>query len=455
MLYARRAARFFERLANPVEQLQSPSGVLLYSPNLLRFVALCNYAIWVAGFINNFLLSDFFSHSFSGEKITQLFYSQLALVVVGAFGTGAVLLFARSHYRGCMLAATMLAVSSGMLVSVYMYGLNVNPHLLLAVTPLLLVGFTVGRDGLLFTAAWIVVNYVFLQLADQWGWWPQPGGISIDVVKHENLSAFVILMLIVLATEFYLVKISVTLRTQGELHQEIENKQRYQLELLSRIVTAQDEERKRIAYLLHEGPVQDMAALRLAIRNEASESETISMVDTVLTQLRTLSSNLHPATLDLYGLPSALDQLTAQHSHDGAMHIEVSHPQFGRVDPQVEIVLFRIAQEALNNVRKHSNAQHAWVRLEEGKDTISLEVRDDGLGFDVEPVQRQAVQAGHLGLAMLHELALSVGGTLRIASQPGQGATVTVLVPNPHPQPAIHSFQEQLSYRIEEHRSLT
>src|SRR6186713_1309524 len=110
MLIAKRAARFFERLANPDEQTQAPKGVLLYSPNLLRFVAALCYLIWLVGFVNNFFISDFFRRSFSDAQIRELFYSQIALVVVGAFGTGLVIYFARIRYRLCMLAASMLAI---------------------------------------------------------------------------------------------------------------------------------------------------------------------------------------------------------------------------------------------------------------------------------------------------------------------------------------------------------
>src|SRR5690349_9172712 len=80
MLIAKRAARFFERLVNPDEQAQAPKGVLLYSPNLLRFVAALCYLIWLAGFVNNFFISDFFRRSFSDRQLNDLFYSQFALV---------------------------------------------------------------------------------------------------------------------------------------------------------------------------------------------------------------------------------------------------------------------------------------------------------------------------------------------------------------------------------------
>ena len=93
------------------------------------------------------------------------------------------------------------------------------------------------------------------------------------------------------------------------------------------------------------------------------------------------------------------------------------------------LVLIRLPTgEALNNFRYHSAARQAWLNLREIDDTIRLGVRDDGHGFDVEPVRRRAVETRHFGLATLHELALSVKGDLEISSRPGEGTTIRVSV---------------------------
>jgi signal transduction histidine kinase len=429
MLYARRAARFFERLANPDEQAEAPKGVLLYSPNLLRFVAVLCYVILLLGYINNFFISDFFRRSFSDATMREIFYAQSVLVFIGAIGTGLVVYFARTHYRACMLFASMLAVSSSMVAIAFMYGLNVNPHLLLAVTPLLLIGFTVGRDGLLLVTLWIVANYVFLYLGDAWGWWPRPTDTTVDIVKHENLSAFIIVLLIVTAVEFYIVKIAVTLRKQGELHRALEEDQQERVELLSRLVTAKDEERQQLAHALHEGPVQDLVALRYGVWNAMERDKLVEIIDAATLKLRTVSRDLHPSDLELYGLPSTLDRLAKRQGKESDIEIDVGLPDKVCANNEVARVLYRIAQEALNNFRYHSSARRAWLNLEESDHTIALEVRDDGHGFDVEPIQRQAVEAGHFGLATLHELTAVVKGELEISSRPGEGTTVKVTVP--------------------------
>ena len=92
-------------------------------------------------------------------------------------------------------------------------------------------------------------------------------------------------------------------------------------------------------------------------------------------------------------------------------------------------MLFRIAQEALTNIQKHSNAQHAWLQLEQVEQTLVLVIRDDGQGFDANPTLRRAIQAGHLGLATMHELASSIGGGLKIVSTPRHGTAVRVTAP--------------------------
>lgn len=516
MIYAKRAARFLEQLASPDDQSFAPQGVLLYSPSLLRLVAVCAYGVFVLGFINNYFLSDFFNRWFSDEKMTRLFYTQSALVIVGAIGTGSVVIFARSRYRGCMLGATMLAISSSMIACSYMYGYDVNPHLLLAITPLLLVGFTVGRDGLLLSAGWIGVNYLFLYLADTWGWWPQLSSIGVDVVKHENLSAFIILILIVLATQFYLVKISATLRKQGELHREVEARQRAQLELLSRLVSSKDEERKRIARDLHDAPLQEMAVISRALtemredvegmlarcedvlltsepKTTASERETvvspaspvtslmnewhtrlsrllgedlrltavplatsdvgsslttmdqptqqaqesIPTIEATLTQVRATSQSirdicddLHPTYLDdplASTLSASVSRLRAQ-SPTIPVTLTTSGSEPPELPDETKTACKHILEEAVSNALAHAHATSIECSLSFALDgLLTLEVADDGIGFESRPA-RELRSAGHHGLANMRERAELVGGELSIEAQPGMGTLIKLLI---------------------------
>ncbi len=260
-----KAVHIVDRVMEPEDTTSAPEGVLLYSPTLLRLVAICTYAIFLLAFLNNFLVSDFFRNWFPGQEEMRLFYGQLVLVVMGAIGVGAVVIFARRYYKGAMLAATMFSISTSMIASAYMYGLDVNPHQLLVLVPLLVVGFAVGRSGLVLSVAWIIVMYVFLWTADELSWWPRPTNININIVKHENFSTLVIMLVVLLATQFYLLKIGMTLRKQGQLYGELQDKEHYQEYLLSRIMTVQDEERKRIARDLHDAPLQEMFVVGRAL----------------------------------------------------------------------------------------------------------------------------------------------------------------------------------------------
>jgi signal transduction histidine kinase len=155
----------------------------------------------------------------------------------------------------------------------------------------------------------------------------------------------------------------------------------------------------------------------------------VEIIDAATLKLRAVSRDLHPSDLELYGLPFTLDRLAKRQAKESGIEIDVSLPDKVCANEEVARVLYRIAQEVLNNVRYHSGAEHAWLNLAENDDTVTLQVRDDGQGFDVEPVQRQAVERGHFGLATLHELTSAVKGKLEISSGPGEGTTVRVSVP--------------------------
>lgn len=394
---------------------QNASGVLLYAPDAIRLASLVFFVVGVV-----------FSILYISENWgdTRLVLIRLLVVLLTGLGTTLTFIFVRKYYRAWVLIAALLGISATLWVVTYMDGPNINPHAAIVVLYVMGAGFCLGRRGVIISSIWLVLNYLLLILLSYWNVWPQPPTVPVAKLQYENVSAIFFLMLILLPVLLgYLALVEQSIKQLKGSHQE-------QQRLLQRLIAVQEGEREHIAHILHEGTIQDMAALRLAVLNEQSTKDVILVIDTMLQQLRTLSGDLYPASLHLYGLPTALDQLAAQHERASYIQIQVSHTELQCSDPQIGIVLYRIAQEALNNVRKHSNAQHVWANLGESNNVLSLEVRDDGQGFDVEPVQRQAVQTGHLGLATLHELALSVGGTLGITSQPGQGTIVTVAVPS-------------------------
>ena len=209
---------------------------------------------------------------------------------------------------------------------------------------------------------------------------------------------------------------------------------RRQLEAL--LVNAQESERKRIAYDLHDDSIQVMTAVAFRLkafrRRMAKDPEFAAHLDELeevvreaIRRLRGLLFELRPVVLDREGLGAALRQYLSTLEGEG---IASSLETRLQTEPALEarVLLYRLAQEALMNVRKHSGAQRVEVRVEERGEGVALRVRDDGAGFSPE---RQAARAGHLGLLAMRERAEVFGGWCRIQSVPGAGTTVDVWVP--------------------------
>ena len=212
---------------------------------------------------------------------------------------------------------------------------------------------------------------------------------------------------------------------------------------LQEITRAQEEERKRIARELHDDTAQDLVVLSReldsfvvsAINNLSAEE--ISYVERlrqqtehILDGVHRFSQDLRPSVLDDLGLVPALEWLTSDlTNHFGiAIALEVLG-SVRRFPPEMELVLFRIAQEALRNMWKHSEASKAWVTLEFGDDKTMLTVKDNGRGFELPERIEDLTVAGKLGLAGMQERAQLIGGRLRLESEPGKGTTVTLEVP--------------------------
>ena len=149
-----------------------------------------------------------------------------------------------------------------------------------------------------------------------------------------------------------------------------------------------------------------------------------------LEETRALAHDLRPALLDDVGLVGALPGLGQQctQTYGVPVRVDVDTPPLGRLPPEVEVALFRIAQEALTNIGKHAAARSARVALSFQEGTARLVVQDDGKGFDLEQVRRPTRQGG-LGLFGLSERVALLRGTLALDTAPGQGVRLTVTVP--------------------------
>ncbi|MBI4286480.1 MAG: HAMP domain-containing protein [Chloroflexi bacterium] len=225
-------------------------------------------------------------------------------------------------------------------------------------------------------------------------------------------------------------------------YREIETKEAARRELLRKILTAQEEERKRIARELHDETTQSLIALVMrletlnAVAVEATRKTGNRLADIKALAVKTLDNvhktifDLRPSVLDDLGLLSAL-RWYAENRLPAAgirVHVEVPHEE-RKLPAELEIALFRIVQEAITNIIKHAEARNAMLNVEFVNSAIRIEVEDDGKGFDVKSVSPQVDRTRGLGLLGMEERVTLLGGKFEIESQPGSGTHLTIEVP--------------------------
>ena len=210
-------------------------------------------------------------------------------------------------------------------------------------------------------------------------------------------------------------------------------------QLLSRLITGQEDERQRIARDLHDHVGQQITALRLrthhilrnlpadhALRNELAELDALSAeIDRDVSRL---AWELRPPPLNELGLAGALEHFVRRWSSRHGIDAEFrtnGHPE--RLDPQIETCLFRIAQESLHNVLKHSSATRVVITLGGDRSDIVLSIEDNGIGFSRDT--HHAGQEGGIGLVGMEERATLAHGMLEIDTAPGRGATIVARIP--------------------------
>ena len=201
----------------------------------------------------------------------------------------------------------------------------------------------------------------------------------------------------------------------------------------SRLLNAQEGERSRIARELHDDISQQLAVLKIDLKllgrtvqghAEAVAAEAVKRTEEIVTSVHDLSHRLHPARLRLVGLVEALDGLQSELSRPDVT-ITFAHENVPpMLVPDLNLCLFRIVQEALQNALKYSKAHNVSVDLRGVSDGIALTIVDDGVGFDVD-----AVWGRGLGLISMHERVEAIGGTFEIRSSPGAGTRLEVRVP--------------------------
>jgi signal transduction histidine kinase len=209
--------------------------------------------------------------------------------------------------------------------------------------------------------------------------------------------------------------------------------QSHVVKLLRTVVTAQEDERSRIARNLHDQLGQRLTALRLSLErlesNDAQAAttgavdEALAMVQAIDAEVGFLAWELRPAILDHLGLAVALPRYIQEWSEHYRVEGNYSGTLLQKLPGEVEIALYRIVQEALTNVAKHAHATRADVLLETRGDTVVLVVEDDGVGFDVEHSDTSERGIGVMGMRERAEL---IGAEFQLESRPGGGTSVYV-----------------------------
>jgi signal transduction histidine kinase/PAS domain-containing protein len=211
-------------------------------------------------------------------------------------------------------------------------------------------------------------------------------------------------------------------------------------ERLQNTIDAAEQERGRWARELHDETLQSLAVLRMrlasALRDESPDElhdtgqEAVQQIDDEIVKLRRLITELRPASLDTIGLEAALYALAQQHQEVGPIRIECDF-ELSQADDRpaalMETAIYRLVQEALNNVSKHSMAQQAQLKVRESGSQIEIEISDDGVGFEPNLVREG------FGLVGMRERAALLGGTLQIESTRGAGTRVWAEIPLSRP----------------------
>jgi signal transduction histidine kinase len=210
-----------------------------------------------------------------------------------------------------------------------------------------------------------------------------------------------------------------------------------------RISEIQEEARKKLARDLHDGPTQSISALgmrvnfarRLLERDPKAAGDELFKIEDLARrttkEMRQMLFTLRPLVLESQGLVPAFEQLAEKfaETHGQRVLVEAQDDVADELEVGKQGVLFFLAEEAVNNARKHAEADNIWIRLRQHEDVLVMDIVDDGVGFDVAAVNSNYESRGSLGMVNLRERSELVNGILKLDSVPGQGTRVRVIVP--------------------------
>jgi signal transduction histidine kinase len=247
-----------------------------------------------------------------------------------------------------------------------------------------------------------------------------------------------------------------SLEAQGSLNRQLIERLRAQIKASERLtlalraanmrlMTEREEERKALARDLHDLVIQDLLSFNYRLEEAQSgklpavlQEELISIregIRRVVSDLRQLCSDLRPPTIDSFGLPAAIHSLTQEWSDLYGIELELDiDPDLGRLPEPIELSVFRIVQEGLNNIRKHAEAKHVKLSLQRTPTAdLHIHLSDDGQGLSNVPDLASLSARKHFGLVGISERVALLGGTMQIETSTGGGMSLQIEIPNPYP----------------------
>lgn len=267
------------------------------------------------------------------------------------------------------------------------------------------------------------------------------GSVSHILVRFwspGNLAANVVLLLLPL---LLLGVVSVELHWRRRQREYLAQREEERKIFLAKVLEAQEIERQRISQDLHDEIIQTLLAIGRSIETlipsechnlDAVRRQAMSVRDlafSTVDDLRSICADLRPSILDSLGLVPALRWLGDQHNAEGALNIQVSSTGVERrLSPQTELALFRIVQEALNNIVRHSAAKNGKVSLEFTDEHLNIAIQDDGKGFYPATRLAEYSNQGKLGLIGIKQRVDLINGEFQVCSAPGEGTKLLVKV---------------------------
>ena len=213
-------------------------------------------------------------------------------------------------------------------------------------------------------------------------------------------------------------------------------------EVLRKIISAQEEERYRLARELHDETAQTIGALSISLdraRDGLEEEddtdalkhllEAKTIATRLLEETRRLILDLRPQALDDLGLGPAIRWYAEIHLEELGVAVTVEIEPVSRMPEHIEVSLFRVIQEAINNIGKHTNAKHAHIRLARQDSKVSVMISDDGKGFNADRVMESSVHGNNVGLLGMQERVRLLNGSIQIHSQEGAGTEISIDIP--------------------------